>query len=124
MKNMEQKNLETPDEIREFPNGHVEVAKVGDITFGRFTLRPGWKWSESVKPIVHTDSCQIAHTQVFLSGRLRIRMDNGQELEFKAGDVAVVPPGHDAWVVGNEDVITIEFTGALHYAEKPVPHKV
>ena len=118
MKKMEQKNLGSPDEVRSFPNGKAEIATLGDITFGRFTLQPGWKWSESVKPIAKTESCQIAHTQYFLTGRLRIRMDNGQELEYKAGDVGIVPPGHDAWVVGNEPVTAIEFTGALHYAEK------
>jgi hypothetical protein len=120
MKKMEQKNLGSPDEIRSFPKGKVEVAKVADVTFGRFTLLPGWKWSESVKPITKTDSCQIPHTQYIITGKLHVRMDHGQELEFKAGDVAIIPPGHDAWVVGNEPVTAIDFTGGVGYA---VNHK-
>jgi hypothetical protein len=117
MKTMKKKNLDSPEERREFPKGHVELATIGEITFGRGTFQPGWKWSESVKPIAKTDSCQAPHTQYHVSGRLHVRMDDGTEMEFGPGDVGIVPPGHDAWVVGNEPVVVIDITGLTHYAE-------
>ena len=112
------KSLNTPDETRTFPKGKVELATVGGVTFGRATLQPGWKWSESVKPIAKTDSCQAPHTQYVISGRLHIRMDDGTEKEYGPGDVGIIPPGHDAWVVGNEACVSIDITGMTHYAEK------
>jgi hypothetical protein len=117
MKTMKKKSLDSPEEKREFSKGFIELATIGDVTFGRATLLPGWKWSESVKPIAKTDSCQAPHTQYHISGRLHVKMDDGTEMEFGPGDVGVVPPGHDAWVVGNEPVIMIDFTGLTHYAE-------
>jgi hypothetical protein len=117
MKTINKKNLDRPEEIRKFSKGQVEVATIGDVTFGRGTFQPGWKWSESVKPLAKTDSCQAPHTQYHISGRLHVKMDDGTEMEFGPGDVGVVPPGHDAWVVGNDPVIVIDFTGLTHYAE-------
>lgn len=117
MTSMEKKSLESPDETRSFPNGKVELVTLGGITFGRATLEPGWKWSESLKPIAQTESCQAPHTQYYVSGRLRVRMDDGTEEEFGPGDVSAIPPGHDAWVVGNEAVVLIDVTGMTHYAE-------
>jgi hypothetical protein len=119
MKTIKRKNLDKPDEKREFPNGHVELVTIGNITFGRGTFQPGWRWSKSVKPIVETDSCLAPHTQFHLSGILHVKMDDGTELEYGPGDVGVVPPGHDAWVVGNEPVVVLDFTGFAHYAESP-----
>jgi hypothetical protein len=118
MKTMEQKSLNKPEETRSFPNGKLEIVKVGEYTFGRATFQPGWKWSESVKPIAKTDSCQAPHTQYHISGRLHVRMDDGTEKEYGPGDVGIIPPGHDAWVVGNEPVVAIDITGMIHYAEK------
>lgn len=117
MKSIEKKSLETPEEIRKFPLGKVELVTIGNVTFGKGTFHPGWKWSESVKPIVHTDSCLAPHTQFHISGRLRVKMDDGTEMEYGPGDVGVIPPGHDAWVVGNVPVVVIDFTGFTHYAE-------
>ena len=117
METMKKKNLNRPEEIREFPKGKVELVTIGEITFGRGTFYPGWKWSESVKPIAKTDSCRAPHTQYHISGTLHVRMDDGTEKEFGPGDIGVVPPGHDAWVVGNEPVVVIDFTGFTHYAE-------
>ncbi len=118
MSKIEQKSLNKPDEIRTFPKGQLEVATISGVTFGRATFQPGWKWSESVKPIAKTDSCQAPHTQYVISGRLHVRMDDGSEKEYGPGDVGVIPPGHDAWVVGNEPWVAIDVTGMAHYAEK------
>jgi len=118
MKLMEKKSLSSPEETRTFPQGKVELVTVGGVTFGRATLEPGWKWSEHVKPIAKTKSCEAPHTQVHLSGRLRVRMDDGTEIEYGPGDVGAVPPGHDAWVVGNEPVVMIDVTGLVNYAKQ------
>jgi quercetin dioxygenase-like cupin family protein len=114
---MQKKNLNSPDETRSFPKGKVELVTVGSVTFGRATLEPGWKWSEHVKPVAKTRSCEAPHTQYHLSGRLRVRMDDGTEVEFGPGDVGHIPPGHDAWVVGNEPVVMIDVTGLVNYAK-------
>lgn len=116
---METKSLERPDETRIFPDGKMDVVTVGGVTFGRAVFMPGWKWSKSVKPIVKTESCLVPHTQYIISGRIMIRMDDGTEKEMGPGDAGVIPPGHDAWVVGNNPVVAIDVTGADHYA---VPH--
>jgi len=113
----EVKNFERPDEVREFPRGRLELVKIGGVIVGRARLEPGWRWSESVKPIAKTDSCEAAHFQYFLSGVLRVRMDDGTELECRAGDVCLIPPGHDAWVVGDEPVDLVDFQGMSAYAE-------
>jgi len=118
MASMQKKSLASPDETRTFPKGKLELVTVGNVTFGRATLEPGWKWSESVKPIAETESCEAPHTQYHVSGKLRVRMDDGTEAEFGPGDVSVLPPGHDAWVVGNESVVVIDVSGMTHYAEE------
>ena len=119
MANMQKKNLSSPDETRSFPKGRVELVTLEGITFGRATLEPGWKWSDHVKPIAKTKSCEAPHTQFVVSGRLKVRMDDGKEEEFGPGDVAVIPPGHDGWVIGNEPFVAIDITGMTHYAEQP-----
>lgn len=113
----EVKNFERPDEVREFPRGRLELVKIAGVTMGRARLEPGWRWSESVKPIVNTDSCEAAHFQYHLSGVLQVRMDDGTEFECRAGDVCLIPPGHDAWVVGDEPVEVVDFQGMEKYAE-------
>jgi quercetin dioxygenase-like cupin family protein len=118
MNSMEKKSLNSPAETRTFPKGKVELVAVGGVTFGRATLEPGWKWSEHVKPLAKTKSCEAPHTQYHVSGRLHVRMDDGTEFEFGPGDVGVVPPGHDAWVVGNEPVVVIDVTGLVNYAKQ------
>ena len=117
MAKMESKNMEKPDELRTFSKGKVELITLGGITFGRATLEPGWKWSESVKPIAKTESCQAPHTQYHVSGRLAVKMDDGSEQIFGPGDVSHIPPGHDAWVVGNEPAVIIDITGMSQYAK-------
>ncbi len=112
----ELKGLDKPDEVREFPLGRIELVKVGGAMVGRATLQPGWRWSTSVRPIVKTNSCQAAHFQYHVSGVLRVRMDDGTEFDCKAGDVSLLTPGHDAWVVGDEPVVVIDFQGMTDYA--------
>ena len=117
MEKAESKNFNTPDEVREFPKGRVEITNVAARPIGHAILEPGWKWSTCVKPIANTPSCQAAHFQYHLAGVLRVRMDDGTELEFKPGDVAYIPPGHDAWVVGSEPVEVVDFQGMSQYAK-------
>jgi hypothetical protein len=105
-----------PDEVRKFSDGKMEIANLGDTVIARITADLRWKWSKDVKPIVNTNSCQITHTGYTISGRMRIRMDDGTEQEFGPGDATYVPPGHDAWVVGNEPFVTIDITGGKEYA--------
>lgn len=112
------KNIGTPDETRKFSNGKMDVVKVGDLTFGKAVFEPGWKWSEHVKPIAGTASCMVNHNGFVVSGRMRIRMDDGSEVEVGPGDVFVCPPGHDAWTVGNEACVAYDFSGAATYAKK------
>ena len=117
MSQMEKKTLSTPDETRSFEKGRLELVTLGGVTFGRATLQPGWKWSTCIKPIVNTESCQAPHLQYHVSGRLRVRMDDGSEDEFGPGEVSLLPPGHDAWVVGAEPVVVIDISGMASYAK-------
>jgi hypothetical protein len=114
---MQKKNLTRPEEVREFEKARLELVTLGEVTFGRATLQPGWRWSTSVKPVVKTESCQAAHLQYHVSGRLHVVMDDGSEDEFVAGDVSLLPPGHDAWVVGREPVVVVDITGMASYAK-------
>lgn len=117
MDKTEVKSLENPDEVREFPKGRLELIRIGGTVVGRATLEPGWRWSESVQPIAKTDSCEAAHFQYHVSGVIRIRMDDGTEVECHPGDVSLLASGHDAWVVGNEPVVVVDFQGMTEYAE-------
>ena len=112
------KSLNAPDETRPFPHGRNDVVNMGGSVVGRLTLEPGWRWSENVKPIAGTSSCQVAHFVYVVSGRLGNRMDSGEEFEVKAGDVAMIPPGHDGWVVGKETCVVLEMAGAADYAKR------
>lgn len=118
MAKMEKKNLNAPDELRSFPKGKLELVTLAGITFGLATLEPGWKWSDSVKPIAGTKSCEAPHTQYHISGRLAVKMDDGSEEIFGPGDFSHLPPGHDAWVVGNEPVVVLDISGMSQYAKK------
>jgi hypothetical protein len=114
---LEKKSLSRPEETRTFDKGRVDLVTVGEVTFGRARLQPGWRWSTSVKPIAKTESCEAPHLQYHVSGRLHVRMDDGTEVEFGPGDISQIPPGHDAWVVGPEPVEVIDITGMRHYAK-------
>lgn len=113
----EKKNLSKPDETRPFAKGKLEIVNVGGTMLGRGTFEPGWKWSECVKPIAKTDSCQAAHLGYVVSGRMKVVMDNGTELEYGPGDAMSLPPGHDAWIVGNDQCVVVDFVGFKDYAK-------
>ncbi|AFY00138.1 cupin domain-containing protein [Bdellovibrio bacteriovorus] len=115
-------NFDSADEVREFPNGRLELVRFGEAVVGRATLQPGWRWSKSVKEIAQTDSCEAPHFQYHVSGVLRIKMDDGTEIDCKPGDVSLVPPGHDAWVVGDEPVVIVDFQGMVDYAIQAHKH--
>jgi len=114
----ELKNFKQPDEIREFPLGKLELVKIGGATVGRAVLQPGWKWSTSVMPIAKTKSCEAPHFQYHVSGILEVKMDDGTILLCKPGDVSLLPQGHDAWVVGNEPAVVVDFQGMIDYAKE------
>ncbi|MHB1929740.1 MAG: cupin domain-containing protein [Acidimicrobiales bacterium] len=107
---LEVKNLESPDERRTMEHGVLDVANLSGATIVRATFQPGWRWSADVAPLVGTDSCQVAHTGYIVSGRFHVRMDDGREYDFGPGDAHVVAPGHDAWVVGDEPCVAVDFT--------------
>ena len=115
---MQKKNLNSPDETRSFEKGKVELVNFENVTIGRAVFEPGWSWDKCVKPIVKTNSCEAPHTSVIISGRMKVRMDDGTEAEGGPGDIAVIPPGHNAWVIGNEPCVMLDFTGAKDYAKK------
>jgi mannose-6-phosphate isomerase-like protein (cupin superfamily) len=115
----EVKNVSATAEVRKFDHAKIELVKIGDGTVARFALDKGWKWSIDIKPIVKTEWCEAPHLQYVISGRYRVRMKDGSEFEIGPGDVASVPPGHDAWVVGDEPAVGIEFVGGRTATEGP-----
>jgi hypothetical protein len=112
----ELKSFDHPDEVREFPKGRLELVKIGGATVGRAVFQPGWRWSTSVQPLAKTRSCEAPHFQYHVAGVIRVRMDDGSEFDCKAGDVSRLSAGHDAWVVGNEPVVIVDFQGMIDYA--------
>jgi quercetin dioxygenase-like cupin family protein len=116
---LERKSLNSPDERRPFKDGKgsADIVTVGGLTLGRGTFEPGWRWSEHVKPIAGTHSCQAAHTGYVLEGRMVVKMDDGTEMEFGPGDAFYMPPGHDAWTVGDKHCVLIDVTGFGKYAK-------
>jgi quercetin dioxygenase-like cupin family protein len=106
------------DETRPFTDkGHAEILHFADQAVGRAVFEPGWQWSKHVKPIAGTASCQAAHVCYVLSGRMRIVMDDGESSEMGPGDVAVIPPGHDAWTLGDQACVALDFAGMENYAK-------
>lgn len=116
---LERKPLDAPDEARPFRDGkgRMEVVTVGGVTMGRGVFEPGWRWSEHVKPIAGTSSCQAAHTGYVIEGRMVVKMDDGSQVEYGPGDAFFMPPGHDAWIVGNTRCVIIDITGVTKYAK-------
>ena len=112
----EHRSYAAPDEVREFPHGTAEILKVGGAEIGRLVLEPGWRWSDDVKPIAGTELCEAPHMQYHVSGRLHVRMADGTEFEAGPGDITSLPQGHDAWVVGDEPVVVVDWYGASNYA--------
>jgi len=119
MASVEVKRFEAPDEVRAFEGlGKSEVVRVAGRTIGRGVFEPGWRWSENVKPIAGTDSCQVSHLGYCASGRMRIMMDGGAATEIGPGAVVAIPPGHDAEVLGDEDCVLIDFGEIDQYAKR------
>lgn len=116
MAGLASRSLASTDDVRTFDKGRMEVVTLGGATVGRGTFEPGWRWSECVKPIAGTDSCQAAHLGYVVSGRMRVVMDDGTQGEAAAGDVFDIAPGHDAWIVGDEVCVIVDFQGASNYA--------
>ena len=106
------KRLDSPDETRPFGRGKLEIVNVDGVTIVRTHHEPGWKWSQDVKPLAKTDRCEAQHVGYVVQGRLHIVGRDGSEGEINAGDGFVIPPGHDAWTVGNETVILLDFKGS------------
>jgi len=118
MAGAEKKSIETPDETRPFDKGRADMVTVGDVVFAKATFEPGWRWSECVKPIAGTDSCQVHHNGYVVSGEMHIVMDDGTELDIGPGDVFVCPAGHDAWVTSDEPCVAFDFSpGVVAYAK-------
>jgi hypothetical protein len=112
----EVKSHDTPDETRTPNKTRVEVVRLEGYTIGRFNFEPGWRWSECVKSVVGTDSCQVSHVGYAVAGRITIRLDDGTEGTISAGQSFTIPPGHDAWVEGDEPFVAIEVMSAEQYA--------
>jgi mannose-6-phosphate isomerase-like protein (cupin superfamily) len=104
-------------ETRTFNNGKAEIMKIAGGDVGRLTLQKGWKWSKDVKPVAKTEWCEAPHFQYHVSGRLHVKMADGSEFELGPGDVSYLPSGHDAWVVGEEPVVVVDWYGAGNYAK-------
>ncbi len=113
----EQKSFASPDETRTFGFGKVDLLKIGGSEIGLLTLQPGWRWSDHVKPIAGTELCEAPHFQYHAAGTLHIVMGDGTELDAGPGDVTALPHGHDAWVVGDEPVVVVDWWGASNYAK-------
>lgn len=116
MARLQKRRFTEPDEVRPIPNGQIDVVTLDDRVIGRMTYEPGWRWSKDVKPIAGTLSCQFHHVGVTLSGRLRVQMQDGVELEVGPGEVFEFPPGHDAWVIGDEPWVSVDFEAMRGYA--------
>jgi hypothetical protein len=109
MAGVEARDFDAPDETRTPDKTRVDVVRLGGTTAGRFAFEPGWRWSECVRPVAGTESCQARHVGVVHAGRLGVRHEDGTEVELGPGEAYVIEPGHDAWVVGDERFVGFEF---------------
>ncbi|MCQ4079458.1 cupin domain-containing protein [Streptomyces sp. RB6PN25] len=120
MAGLTRKNFDSPDEVRPFEEdkGRLQLITFEKGPVGRAIFEPGWQWSKHVKPIARTGSCEAAHIRYFVSGHMKIVMDDGEEMEFGPGDLMTAEPGHDAWVVGDEPCVVIDWQGYGDYAKR------
>jgi quercetin dioxygenase-like cupin family protein len=119
MARLVRKSFDSPEEVRKFngDSGQLELLNLEAGPVGRATFEPGWKWSQHVQPIAKTSSCEAAHTCYFVSGRMKVVMDDGEEMEYGPGDFASMAPGHDAWIVGDEPCVVVDWQGFAEYAK-------
>lgn len=110
------KSHDTPDERRTPPKTQLDIVRLEGFTFGRFTFQPGWRWSECVKPVIGTETCEVAHAGYAVSGQVVIRLQDGHEETIHAGESYTIPPGHDAWVDGDTPFVGIEVLSAEQFA--------
>ncbi|HTG42307.1 MAG TPA: adenylate/guanylate cyclase domain-containing protein [Methylomirabilota bacterium] len=115
---LQRRRFSEPSDVRTIPHGRIDVVDLDDTVVGRMTYEPGWRWSIDVQPIAGTDTCQYHHLGVTLSGRLRAQMADGTELELGPGDVFEIPPGHDAWVIGDEPWVSVDFEAMRTYGRQ------
>jgi hypothetical protein len=118
MTGVETRDFSNPDEVRSPKNTTVELVKLAGGEIGRYTFQPGWRWSECIKPVVRTDSCQVEHVGYVVSGSLHVEHDDGSTGDIAEGSVYRIGPGHDAWVVSDKPVVVVEFQGAATYAKR------
>ncbi|MDP9884507.1 quercetin dioxygenase-like cupin family protein [Sinomonas atrocyanea] len=111
------KSHDNPDEKRRPDKSEIDLVTVGDYTIGRLTFAPGWRWSECIKPVAGTDTCQNNHVGYCISGTLEVHLATGESATITAGSSYTIPPGHDAWVVGDETYVGLEFLSAAAYAK-------
>jgi class 3 adenylate cyclase len=116
---LRRKRFDRPDEVRIVEKARVELIELGELAVGRAIFEPGWRWSDHVKPIVGTESCQVHHLGYVLSGHLHVEMTDGASLEVVGGDAFEIPPGHDAWVIGDEPWISVDWAGRRLFAKSP-----
>jgi hypothetical protein len=113
------RNFEETAEVTEFPNGNERVIQVRGMPVGLATFHPGWRWSNDVRPLMGTERCPIRHVGYALSGRLHVEVDGGSTLDIAAGDVCEIPAGHDAWVVGDEPFVLLDWGGKVREIAQP-----
>ena len=116
---LRRKRFDRPDEVRVVEKARVELVELGELAVGRAVFEPGWRWSEHVKPIVGTESCQVHHIGYVMSGHLHVEMTDGASLEVVGGDAFEIPPGHDAWVIGDEPWVSVDWAGRRLFAKSP-----
>jgi class 3 adenylate cyclase len=116
---LRRKRFDRPDEVRAVEKARIELVELGDLAIGRAVFEPGWRWSEHVKPIVGTESCQVHHLGYVVSGHLHVEMTDGASLEVMGGDAFEIPPGHDAWVIGDEPWVSVDWAGRRLFAKSP-----
>jgi hypothetical protein len=116
---LRRKRFDRPDEIRTVEKARIELVELGELAVGRAIFEPGWRWSEHVKPIVGTESCQVHHLGYVVSGHLHVEMTDGASLEVMGGDAFEIPPGHDAWVIGDEPWVSVDWAGRRLFARSP-----
>jgi class 3 adenylate cyclase len=111
--------MSQPDEVRPVGRGRLEVVEMDDAAFGRIVYEPGWRWTTDVRPIAGTELCEIHHMGYVISGHLRLEMRDGSTLDAGPGDIFECPPGHDAWVLGDEPWVSVDWRGRRHFGRQP-----